>query len=138
MKKSYVGFLLVLTALVLPIPGAAPEARGGLVTLESPHGRVVVTLKAAKEPGGSAAPMLSVKFRGRELLQDSSLGIVLAEKGDLLAGAALTSTRRENHDETYQVITGKQNPVRNHYRQVELGFKSSGRLSQYRVREGVR
>jgi len=119
-------FCRFLLMLVLMAPGlqAAVPAKENNVSVKSPDGRLVVTLTLAGAAGNQASPRFSLHFRGRELLRESALGLVLEGRGDLLAGAVLTQASRSNHDETYQVLTGKQNPVRNHYRELKLTFKS--------------
>jgi len=106
--------------------GAPGSAAGEPVSLRSPDGRLVVKLTLPRVAGPKVSPLFSVSFRGRELLRQSSLGLVLQGTGDLLAGARLTSMRRQDHDETYRVVAGKQNPVRSHYREVALTFESAG------------
>lgn len=105
---------------------AAPSAIEETVSLSSPDGRLEITVMPPHAAAVQASPAFSVSFRGRELLRESALGLVLEGKGDLLAGARLTSVRREKHDETYRVLAGKQNPIRNHYRELLLNFKSPG------------
>ena len=121
-NKSICHFVFVLILTVASLQAVA--AKEEQLALKSPDARLVLTLMLARAAGTQTAPRYSVHFRGRELLHESTLGLALEGRGDLLAGAVLTSSRRDNHDETYQVLTGKQNPVRNHYRELELTFKS--------------
>ena len=124
-SKCVVSLPLVVVLAASALCAASSTAESN-VSLKSPDGRLVVRLTFARAAGTQASPVFSVNFRGRELLHQSSLGLVLEGRGDLLAGARLASARRANHDETYRVLAGKQNPVRNHYREVALNLKSPG------------
>ena len=92
-------FCRFLLMLVLMAPGlqAAVPAKENNVYLKSPDGRLVVTLTLACAAGNQASPRFSLHFRGRELLRESALGLVLEGRGDLLAGAVLTQASRSNH-----------------------------------------
>ena len=115
--------VFILVALTLATARSSSE---GPLSVSSPDGRLVVNLTLPSGSGATAPPTFSVSFRGRELLRDSALGLVLDEKGELQAGAKLISTRRDRHDETYRVLAGKQNPIRNQYEELTLHLKSPG------------
>ncbi len=117
--------LKMLTALAaLPGRAGARPAEGKALSLRSPDSRLTVTL--TPPAGAGASPLFSVNFRGRELLQNSALGLELEGEGDLLAGARLTSTHRGSHNETYHMrMPSKQDPIRNQYRELTLNFTSS-------------
>lgn len=143
--------LLALACVGIPfLAGLSAEAaeRARLVSVRSPGGQVEITVTPPRAGETTSSPTFSLKFRGRELLIESSLGLVVfgndehaglktgaTEASNVLAGATLTNVSREDHDETYSVISGKQNPIRNHYRQATLTFKSpKGIISQVVVR----
>jgi alpha-glucosidase len=146
MGSEFVAGVVATLVGVASCFGAGRSPREQTVAVHSPEGRVVVTLRVPA--AADASPQFSVRFRAREILRDSSLDLFLlaetptagrkadaAETVDVLAGARLTKVNRKDHDETYRVIWGKQNPVRDHYRQATLTFKSpQGIVSQMWLR----
>ncbi len=130
----------LLVAGVVSWAVAAELARQ--VAVRSPSERVEITITPPRAGDANSAPGFAVRFRGRELLRQSSLGLAVlgaiprpglkggvAETEDLLAGAKLTKVKFDSHDETYRVVAGKRNPIRNHYRQAALTFRSSRALT---------
>lgn len=129
-NRKKLGLLIGIACWGLVVLSAVPQVRasnpaaGKQYLLKSPDGNLTVTLTAPTDT--QASPLFSVSFHGKELLREGSLGLVLEEKGDVLAGAQITSVHRDRHDEIYRMLAGKQNPMRNHYQELTLHLKSLG------------
>lgn len=128
--RKKLGLLIGIACWGFVVLSAAPQvhtsnpAAGRQHLLKSPDGYLTVTLIPPSDT--QVSPHFSVSFHGKELFRESSLGLVLEEKGDLLAGAKLISTHRDRRDEIYRMLAGKQNPIRNQYQELTLHLKSPG------------
>ena len=67
-------------------------------------------------------PELQVTFQGKELLR-GELGLCVSGT-NLLENAALKSSRLTEFDSTYTMPFGKNNPIRNHYRELTLNWEN--------------
>lgn len=115
----------ILTALFivasLPACAAGRPPIWGISTIESPEGKI--ELRVAPTTSLSAkenVPGFEVFFNNTELLR-GRLGLCVLGT-NLLDGAALAGTRFQQFDSTYPMPFGKDNPVRNRYRQLTLNF----------------
>jgi len=75
-------------------------------------------------------PAYRVRYRGKAVIADSALGLELQGQPPLGPGLRLASVEYDSADETYEVVAGKSNPVRNHYHSVLLKLEETGRLQR--------
>jgi len=114
--------LLVLAILSLPLAGQAPAV------LVSPDGKLelafqVLAPAATAGPGGQLA--YEVSYEGKPVLARSHLGLLL-EGAPLLGGAVrIVGVEKSSHDETYRLVHGKSNPVRDYYNALRLELEET-------------
>jgi alpha-glucosidase len=113
MRKTIplLGLLLVLLLMgTLPLGGS----QSGPLQLASPDGAVQITFRLA----AGQAPVYSVTFHGKSVVEDSPLSIEFRQDGVWGAGQEITAVHRAAHDETYPIVAGKSNQARDHYNQM--------------------
>jgi alpha-glucosidase len=92
----------------------------GQASVQSPDGAVEMTITAN---GGSLA--YSVSFRGKPVVLSSPLGLDLEGAPALGAAVRIAATRAGTVDETYSMLHGKANPVRNFCHTVALDLEET-------------
>ncbi|TAH35495.1 MAG: glycoside hydrolase family 97 protein [Planctomycetota bacterium] len=118
--------LLALGAVIAAVMAAAPAAaQEGVHELRSPDGRVAVTVRV---PAGEAGelPAWSLRFRGRELVEDGRFGLVLEGGTELFAGAAVDSAVARELDERVAILFGKADHARARARELRLELRAAG------------
>lgn len=91
------------------------------VSVNSPDGKVEFTLTAGKD-----GLVYAVSMDGNLLLKDSPLGLIPKEGEPLGPKLGIRSSAARLVDETYTVVCGKQNPVRDHYRLLQVELSEPG------------
>jgi alpha-glucosidase len=102
-------------------PAATSDA-GDSPALASPDGRIELRIS----PGSSSSPRgigFHVRFGGKELLQ-GELGLGVSGTNVLEAVSVKDSRQRES-DSTYVVPFGKNNPVRDHFKELTLDLETA-------------
>lgn len=99
--------------------------------ITSPSG--IVKLNAEVVDG---VPTYSVTYKGKPVINPSTLGLQLADASDLMDGFELTGTSTSSFDETWQPVWGENSNIRNNYNEllVELKQPSTDRLMNLRFR----
>ncbi|MEI6647321.1 MAG: glycoside hydrolase family 97 N-terminal domain-containing protein [bacterium] len=103
----------VITASILQaLPASAEKA----LALQSPGGNFRIRFELKQ-----GTPTYSVAYRGQPLVNESRLGLELAE--GTLNGLVLTGSRTRTHDDTWRPIHGERSTVRDRYNElsVDLG-----------------
>ena len=77
-------------------------------SVQSPSGDIELSLSAE---GGALS--YTVSFHGRPVILKSALGLEIEDQPALGTGVRITGARRGAIDETYNMLHGKSNPVRN-------------------------
>lgn len=118
----------VLAAAVCGAPLTA-AGQTGQVALQSPDGALEMTIatvqrNAVADAGGQLA--YRVAFRGKTVLDWSNLGIALEGSPALGAAVKISGSRTAAHDESWQSIAGKANPIRDHYNAVTVQTAETG------------
>jgi alpha-glucosidase len=126
--------LLLLSALVLMVSASA-YAQATPVVVSSPNGQIQMTINAVpRAPGRGGAPAAAVapgtvqggqlsyqiSFAGKPLLNWSQLGLLLEGQPALGARVRIVGSKTSSADETYKVVAGKSNPIRNRYNAVTV------------------
>ncbi|MDE6161836.1 MAG: glycoside hydrolase family 97 N-terminal domain-containing protein, partial [Muribaculaceae bacterium] len=99
--------------------------------ISSPGG--LVRLHADVEHG---VPVYSLQYKGRQVINPSTLGLQLAGSPDLTDGFELTDVATDSFDETWQPVWGENSHIRNHYNELLLAMRqpATGRLMNVRFR----
>ena len=125
---------LFIAALLLPLAAAAQ-------TVKSPDGNVAVTFSLT----GNGVPTYEMKYKNREVVKPSHLGLDLAKdrhasKGlretSLMDGFTIADTKTSTFDETWTPVWGQYGKIRNNYNElaVDLRQPSSARKMTIRFR----
>ncbi len=122
-------------------------AQSGSETLRSPDSKLEITFETyvmppprmPAQPGGGQRrapeePKLSaeggqltyrVSYNGKPVLLSSQLGLELQGMPVLGSAVKIVSADRTQTDETYRLVVGKNNPVRDHYNALRLTLKET-------------
>ena len=87
-------------------------------TLSSPSG--LVRLKVATENSLT----YTVSFKGKKVIEPSSLGFKLGKPEALLTQFAIVKTDSSAHDETWTPVWGEVSKIRNNYKELILSLKA--------------
>ena len=111
-------FASLTCALWLLIGGGQTLASDRLLMLASPDGKLQWTVEV--KPGGRQPGCLyyRVSYKGRTVLADSQLGLVLQDAPALDHGLAIVAAHPSEHDETWKPVYGERSQYRDHYRQL--------------------
>jgi len=115
------------------IASSAVPAQSNPVILNSPGGQLSITFQTMI--GNEAAPgrgqlVYSASFRGKRIIEPSKLALALAEQDLLGSNVRLLSASNSTIDETYSLVTGKSNPVRNHCNTVTIELQEDAGLKR--------
>ena len=106
-----------LTILALSAGSIASMAE----TLTSPSGNL--TLEAHADADGR--PVYSLKYKNRDVVAESPLGIV-AREAALDRGFVVDKVTRATHDEYWHPVWGEYDSIREHYNEMLVSFKQPG------------
>jgi len=113
--------LAIALIFLLNIRGLAglPLSRGSACSVTSPDGRIEVrVLISDGEPG------FKVRFNQQEVVHGK---LALCVGGaNLLGNASVKTSSSRDVDSTYSLPVGKNNPIRNYYRELTLDLESAG------------
>ncbi len=99
--------------------------------VQSPDGRIALTFETTQsnQPSASGQLVYTVTFRGKPLVDRSSMQLDLQGQRPLGSNVAILKQTPSEVDEQYHLITGKTSTVRNHYNalRLDLAEPSQGR-----------
>lgn len=100
--------------------------------LKSPDGHLVASFALAD--GG--VPTYSLKYKGKDVIKTSKLGLELKDGKSLMNGFAVTDTKTSTFNETWKPVWGEVKEIVNHYNElaVTLTQKESNRFIVVRLR----
>ncbi len=107
---------------ILLCAAASAIAQSGPVTLTSPDGKLAISFRT----GAAGQLIYSVAYSGTPILAPSNLGLTFDGGLPLGPRVNIVSNSIGADDETYQVVGGKSNPVRNHYQSLRLDTEEMG------------
>jgi len=85
------------------------------VKLKSPDGNIVFSFKLTDK-----APLYSVRFNGKILVDDSELSLSFKDTGNFGEGLTMQKPSFQKVDENYELIVGKASKIRNHYNEMTV------------------
>ena len=122
--------LLLFSSLVLLsgslARGVAKAAAEPGFSLESPDGRIAVSIQLPGAEAGSTAQW-SLQFRGNPLLNGCGLGLVTADGGDRMAGARVVREERRLVDERIPVRFGRSDHAHDRFREARFTLETTER-----------
>jgi alpha-glucosidase len=74
---------------------------------------------------GEGAPVYSIAYGRQPVIVQSALGLELKQGGLLSKNLRVTGTRRDTHDETYALVTGKARQARDRYNELSLSLEEA-------------
>ena len=121
MRGSALSFFLAITPLL-----AEP------VTLKSPNSDLEIAIATLSEgsPSGEGQLAYRVTFRGKPVLDWSSLGLDIQGAPPLGPAVRITGSENSSADESWRAPHGKANPIRDHYNAVRVRTSESGRRAR--------
>lgn len=107
---------------------AASLAAQSSAILKSPDGNLAITFQTVQngQPAESGQLVYSVSFRGKPLIDASSLQLQLEGQRPLGSEVHIASQWPSTLDESYRLVTGKASVVRNHYNGLRLDLEENG------------
>ncbi|NML65670.1 glycoside hydrolase family 97 protein [Hymenobacter sp. RP-2-7] len=106
--------LLLLAAWLLALSAFAQKS----LVLRSPDGQLTYRFRLTPQ-----APVYTVDFHGKRVVEESTLGLVFRQGGAWGAGLRVLAAQPAAVDEYYTLPVGKASRVRNHYRQLTLALQ---------------
>jgi alpha-glucosidase len=123
-------FVLILNGVVLAQapPAQTAPSQAAPVVVASPNGQIQMSIAtlAGNTPspqGGQLA--FQVTFGGKQVFRWSQLGMEAEGQPVLGSRVKIVSSKDSSGDETYQVVHGKSNPVRDRYNAVAVDVEEA-------------
>ena len=99
--------ILTIIALISSLSCDAKEV------ISSPGGLLEATFEIS-----DGKPVYSLQFKGQEVVRPSSLGLDIKGQPSLTEGFILKSSDKSSFDETWDVVWGEEEQIRNHYNEL--------------------
>ena len=101
-------------------------------TVKSPDGNLSVTFSL----NDKGTPVYQVDYKGKTVINPSTLGIELAEENSLMDMFRINKVTTSTFDEKWQPVWGEEKEIRNHYNElfIEMEKPSNGRYMNLRFR----
>lgn len=114
-----------LAMLVLLFRATVLVGQTNSVTLGSPDKRILATFETVqnKQPAALGELVYSVQFRGKPVVDRSSLSLALQGQRPLGTELRIVQATPATKDEMYQLVTGKASSVRDHYNALRIDLE---------------
>jgi alpha-glucosidase len=119
-RCNILGLSLLFAALNVVSLAASPEQ-----IIKSPDGNVVVTFEVKDLPEQPACPVYSVAYKGRVIVVDSRLELVIKDGPALEAGLDIISARTSSNNNIWSPVYGERETVRNHYNELVVELRQT-------------
>ncbi len=119
-RYNILGLSLLFAALNVVSLAARAEQ-----IIKSPDGNVVVTFEVKDLPEQPACPVYSVAYKGRVIVVDSRLGLVIKDGPALEVGLDIISARTSSNNNVWSPVYGERETVRNHYNELVVELKET-------------
>ena len=103
------------------------------IRLQSPDHNIVFTFLLTK-----TAPVYQIDYKGKRLIDQSTLGLAFKEDGNFAAGLIAGKPIFRNGDETYDLVVGKTKTVHSHCNEVSIPLTRITGLDRKQVNIVVR
>ena len=90
------------------------------VTLKSPDGNILFSLTVTKQK-----PVYQVNYKGKQLIQNSGLGLAFKDSGNFAAGLKMLKPVYKTGNEQYDLVVGKAKHVNSNYQEVTVPLVES-------------
>src|SRR5436190_6755981 len=120
--KKIICFLLLSIGLASPFLSSAAIVREDYL-LESPDGSIKVSITFAG-PDSTERPNWSARFLGTQILTNCSLGLQIANEGELTKGVRLQRERRRSVSKRIPVLFGKAAYANDHFNEMRFQLES--------------
>lgn len=97
--------------------------------ISSPSGIVTVDADVVK-----GIPTYKVSYKGKAVINPSTLGLQLADGADLMDGFELVKSSTSSFDETWEPVWGENSKIRNNYNELLLEMRQSSTDRKMNVR----
>jgi len=114
-------FCLSFFLLILLSPLSSAESNS--LSLDSPDGRLTLTVAVREEGGAAGNPYYSVSFEGEVIIAPSRLGMLLEDRISLLEGAGIVSSGTASNDSTWKPVYGERSTVRDRFNSLAVTFR---------------
>ena len=105
--------------LVMIIPGTKSFSQK-IIQIKSPDKNIVFSFTLTKN-----SPVYEVVYKGKKLVDKSSLGLAFKEDGTFAEGLVAGKPIFKTGDETYDLVVGKTKTIHSHYNEVTLPLTQS-------------
>ena len=124
-REGLLSILLLSLMMMLPAWLSAQ-------TVKSPDGNLSVTFSL----NDKGTPVYQVDYKGKTVINPSTLGIELAEENSLMDMFRINKVTTSTFDEKWQPVWGEEKEIRNHYNElfIEMEKPSNGRYMNLRFR----
>ncbi len=109
MRKFQTHIIVILFLVIIPIRAQKP------VKLKSPDEQLIFSFELTDE-----SPIYNVRFNGKNLVNDSELGLVFEENGEFKEGLKMGTPVFDEVEEDYKLIVGKAKNISSHYREMVI------------------
>ena len=122
-RKTFKSILVVSLTLgavflLITLSSCNCQNQKKVLHVTSPNKHLKVNVQA-----NDGRPVYSVAFKGEEILSNSSLGIEFRKPRGFTSNLELKEVQREKKDHTYDLIAGKSDSARNHYKEMSILFQ---------------
>ncbi|WP_222103925.1 glycoside hydrolase family 97 protein [Mucilaginibacter corticis] len=90
------------------------------VTLKSPDGNILFSFTVTKQK-----PVYQVSYKGKQLIQNSGLGLAFKDSGNFAAGLNMLKPIYKTGNEQYDLVLGKTKHVNSNYQEVTIPLVES-------------
>jgi alpha-glucosidase len=121
LSKAHFSYLIAMLVLLPGLPLA--QAQSGSVQVSSPDHRIVLRFAVRPGKGQTEADgqlVYSVAFRGKPVLEDSPLGLVLANQPPLGSAVRITGSTIGSGVDDYTLLAGKASAIHDAYNSVTV------------------
>ncbi len=100
-------------------------AIAGPLEVSSPDGRLILSFRLEEIRGATGCPVFSLSYKGRTIVQESRLGLILRDGPDLDRDFRVVNLRRSTHDSTWKPVAAERSEIRDHYNQLVVDLADS-------------
>ena len=91
-------------------------------TLQSPNEQLKINFELKALDELENRPVYSVSFRGEPLIENSPLGLTLADGSSLTGSFKRLSAEKSSYDKTWKPVYGEQSVIRNNYNELVVNL----------------